>query len=277
MQLMEIAVKNKSIIQADLTNKVALITGAAQGIGAACAEFLSQNGALIVVSGRVSSMDRVKKVVNKIESSGGRAIPLILDLTEFDGFDKKIEEITRQVGHIDILVNNAAVSIDMDMLDISVADWDQHMDTNLKGLFFLSQAVAKQMKKQNNGGSIINIAAVNGEKIRKNCISFGTSKAAVTHLTKAMAYELIEYGIRVNAIQLGLFESELVREWIKNDPKSKHYIAKIPAKRAGSMSDLAGPLLLLASDASSYMYGSVLKVDGGFAMDVFMDIDIQNS
>lgn len=267
--------KNKSVIQVDMKDKVVLITGASQGLGAYYAELFARNNASVIVSGRLRSLDRINAVVQKITESGGDAIPLILELTEFDSFDEKVKEITKKLGHIDILINNAAVSNDKNIFDISQKDWDLHMDTNLKGLFFLSQVVAKQMKTQASGGNIINIAAINGEKIRKNCIPFGALKAAVIHLTKAMAYELIEHNIRVNAISLGLFPSELVKEFIEKDPKAKDYIARIPAKRAGKFEDLDGPLLLLASEASSYMYGTILNVDGGFSIDVFMDLDIQ--
>jgi len=268
--------QNQPIIQADLTGKVALITGAAQGLGAYYAEVLAKNGATVIASGRPSSTDRLNAVAQKIINNGYKAATLTLEMTDFDSFDNKIEEIIKQFSHIDILINNAEVSADKDIFDITHDDWDLHMDTNLKGLFFLSQAVAKQMKQQKTGGNIINIAAINGEKIRKNCIPFGTSKAGVTHLTKAMACELIEYNIRVNAILLGLFPSELVKNWLENDPKAQDYINRIPAKRAGKFTDLDGPILLLASEGSGYMYGTTLKVDGGFSMDIFMDLDIKN-
>lgn len=229
---------NTPLIQADLKGKVIFITGAARGLGAYYAELFARNNATVVVSGRSRSEDGINKVVQKITEAGGKAIPLTLEMTDFDSFDRKIEEITQKLGHIDVLVNNAAVSADKSFFDISKEDWDSHMETNVKGLFFLSQSVARQMRKQNSGGNIINIAAINGEKIRKNCIPFGTSKAAVIHLTKSMAYELIEHKIRVNAVVLGLFPSELVEEWIQKDPGAQDYIAGIPAKRAGKFTDL---------------------------------------
>lgn len=262
----------KPVISANLEGKVILITGASHGLGAYYAEMLARNNATVIVSGR--SIEKIVPVVEKIRKNGNNASPLVLDMANFNSFNEKIQQILEQFKHLDVLVNNAAVSHDKSFFNITEEDWDMHMNTNTKGLFLLSQAVAEQMKKQNNGGNIINIAAINGEKIRKNCIAFGTSKAAVIHLTKAMAYELIEYNIRVNAISLGLFPSETVKEWIDSDPNAKNYLDRIPVKRAGKFSDLDGPLLLLASDASSYMYGSVLKVDGGFSIDVFMNIDI---
>lgn len=264
--------KNNSIISADLSGKVILITGASHGLGAYYAEILAKNNATVIVSGR--SLEKINPVVAKITAKGGKASPLVLDMTDFSSFHKKIGEIINQFGHLDVLINNAAISKDKSLFDITEEDWNLHFNTNTKGLFFLSQVVAEKMKKQKGGGSIINIAAINGEKVRKNCIVFGASKSAVFHLTKAMAYELIEHNIRVNAISLGLFPSEGVKEWIDTNPKAKEYLERIPMKHEGKFSDLDGPILLLASDASQYMTGSVLKVDGGFAIDVFMNLDI---
>lgn len=255
----------------DLTGKIALITGASQGLGAYYAEVLAKNGASVVVSGR--SIEKLNNIVQNISKKGGKASPLILDMTDFGSFDRKVDEILQTHGSIDILINNAAVSIDKELFAISPNDWDLHMNTNLKGLFFLSQSVAKRMKNQENGGNIVNIAAINGDHIRKNCIPFSISKAGVIHLTKAMAYELIDYKIRVNALSLGLFASESISEWLQNDPQAQEYLDRIPVKRAGQLADLEGPILLLVSDAASYMYGTILKVDGGFDIDVFMGID----
>jgi len=264
------------IINADLKGKVALITGASQGLGAYYAEVLAKNGASVVLGGR--SMEKLNKVVQRIADRGGDAHPLILEMTDFKSFDRKIEEITQKLSSIDILINNAAVSVDKEIFAITPSDWDFHMETNLKGLFFLSQSVAKKMKTQKNGGAIINIAALNGDHVRKNCISFSASKAGVIHLTKVMAYELIDYKIRVNALSIGLFASESVSEWLQNNPKAaQDYLEQIPARRAGELVDLEGPILLLASDASSYMYGAILKVDGGFSIDVFMHTEILHS
>jgi NAD(P)-dependent dehydrogenase (short-subunit alcohol dehydrogenase family) len=207
---------NKHTMQVDLTGKVALVTGASQGLGAYYAGVLAKNGASVVMGGR--SMEKLNNISQKISEKGSKAHPLILDMTDLESFDKKIDEIVQRFGSIDILINNAAASVDRGMFAISPSDWDLHMDTNLKGLFFLSQSVAKQMKIQKDGGNIINIAAINGDHIRKNCIPFSVSKAGVIHLTKAMAYELIDY--KVNALSLGLFASEAVSEWLHNDPKA---------------------------------------------------------
>ncbi len=265
-----------STIRADLKGKVALVTGASQGLGAFYAELFAQNGAKVIVQGRPKSAEQVHQVVAKLQQKGYQAKALIFDMTAFDEFDAKATEAWGAFGHVDILVNNAAVSIDKDIFSILPKDWDLHMDTNLKGLFFWSQAIASRMKAHSRAGSIVNIAALNGEKVRKNCISFGVSKAGVVHLTKSMAYELLPYHIRVNALSLGLFKSDVVEKFLKNDPGAQDYLERIPAKRPGEFEELAGPMLLLVSDASAYMSGSVIRVDGGFASDIFMSLDIKN-
>ncbi|HEY2811081.1 MAG TPA: SDR family oxidoreductase [Rhabdochlamydiaceae bacterium] len=256
----------------DLKGKVALITGASQGLGAYAAEVLAEQGAHVAIAAR--SEEKLHKIAERIRKKGARVLPLVLEMTDYPRFDSAVQEIVKQLGSLDILVNNAAISVDRNMVDISLSDWDQHMDTNLKGLFFLSQSAARQMIRQKRSGTIINIAAINGDHIRKNCIPFSVSKAGVIHLTKAMAYELIDHNIRVNAISPGLVASEPVQEWLDSDPSAQDYLARIPAKRAAHLSELKGPLLLLASDASSYMYGAILKVDGGFCIDVFLNLDI---
>ncbi|OGV25625.1 MAG: hypothetical protein A3F18_01525 [Legionellales bacterium RIFCSPHIGHO2_12_FULL_37_14] len=262
--------RNKYRMQTDLTNKVALITGAAKGLGAYYAKLLANNGAHVIVTGRKNSKNGLNNLVEELMADGNKASALILDIREISTFKDKVAEIVDQFKHIDILINNAAVTLDQSFFEVDEANWNLHFDTNLKGLFFLSQAVADQMRSQEGYKSIINIAAVNGQKVRKNCIPLGASKAGVIHLTKMMAYELIDDKIKVNAISLGLFPSEAVEKYLQEDPSAKDYLNRIPAKRAGDFADLDGPLLLLASDASNYMNGSIINVDGGFSSDVFM-------
>ena len=266
----------KNIIKANLSGKNILITGSAHGLGAFYAEVLAKNGAHVIVSGRENAKEQLELLVEKITIAGHKATKCIIDLTDFANFDRIIGNINAQLGNIDVLINNAAISIDRSLFEITEKDWDIHMNTNLKGLFFLSQAVAKQMVNNLNGGKIIKVAAINGEKVRKNCIAFGTSKAGVIHLTKSMAYELADYNIKVNGISLGLIESsDTVREFLKANLKASEYINQIPVKRVGQLEDLAGPILLLASDASNYMHGSIIHVDGGFASGAFMHIDVK--
>lgn len=265
-------------IQIDLSNKVALITGATRGLGVFYAETLAKNGATVILLGRKNSKDKLDQQVEMINKKylGNKASSFIIDMADYDKFSVVVKEIVKSHKKIDILINNAAISNDASFFDITPANWDLHFDTNLKGLFFLSQAVAMQMKTQECYSSIINIAAINGQQVRKNCLPFAVSKAGVLHLTKVMAKELIDYKIKVNAISLGLFASESVNDYLENDPTAEDYLSRIPAKRAGEYADLEGPILLLASDASNYMFGSVINVDGGFSANVFMDLDIKN-
>lgn len=264
-------------LQANLTGKIALVTGASRGLGAYYAKVLAQNGAHVVVTGRQSSEDKLHEVVHDIQNTGGPASSLIIDMSAHESFESNVAKLIEQYKKIDILVNNAAVSSDINFFEIDASSWDRHFDANLKGLFFLSQAVAKQMKNQSGFKSIINIAAINGQRVRKNCLPFSVSKAGVIHLTRVMAYELIQYGIHVNAISLGLFASESVVDYLESAPDTNQYLNNIPQKRAGEYNDLDGPLLLLASAGSSYMTGSILNVDGGFASNVFMNKEVDHA
>ncbi len=261
----------KDNLFADLNAKVALITGAGDGLGAYYAKILADYGVNVIITGRSSSSTKLDKVVNEIISSGNKASKFILDMLDVASFDDSIAEIYKKYGSIDILINNAAISNDKALFEISTCDWDIGINTNLKGLFFLTQAVAKQMKNQPNGGSIINIGAINGQMVRKNTVVFGTSKAGVIHLTKLLAYELIQYKIRVNCLSLGLIESnQAITDFLNKDDQALAYLEQIPAKVAGKFEDLKGPILLLSSNASSYMYGSVINVDGGFSINTLI-------
>ena len=259
----------------DLSNKVAIVTGSSRGIGVHYAKVLAANGAHVIITGRPGAEEKLEKVVSHISKSGGSSSYITLDLQDISSFPSKVNSIIANYKKIDILINNAGAAADKNIFDIDEKNWDLHLNTNLKGTFFLSQCVANHMKNQKGMSSIVNIAAINGQKVRKNCIPFGVSKAGIIQMTKAMAYELIDYGIKVNAISLGSFPSESVARYLKTDPSAKDYLNRIPAKRPGDFSDLDGPLLLLASDASNYMYGSVVEVDGGFSSNVFMDVELE--
>lgn len=265
---------NQSIIHADLTGKVALITGASQGLGRHFAKLLAKNGALIVATSLKTEMSKLQEVCSEIASQGGQAIALDIDMREYDNFDAKVATIIQQVGHVDVLINNAGISYYTKFFDISEKDWDAMMDTNLKGMFFLSQAVAKEMVKQKRPGCIVNIGSIAGNQTKKYHLPFCVSKAGVHHLTRIMAFELADYGIRVNAISPGLFPTELVQDYIASEA-GKNFIEQIPLKRPGGYQELDGALLLLASNASSYMSGSIIEVDGGFAMNIFLREDFE--
>jgi len=167
-----------------------------------------------------------------------------------------------QIEQVDILVNNAGLVRDAAMLDQSEEDWDTVLDTNLKGMFLLSKAVARAMRDRGTGGTIINIASILGLRQAGGVLPYAVSKAGAIQLTKTMALELARFGIRVNAIAPGYLDTELNRDFWRTDA-GKTMLKRIPQRRLGQLEDLDGPLLLLASDASRYMTGSVIAVDGG--------------
>lgn len=262
------------MIEHSIQNKVCLVTGASQGLGRHFALVLAKAGAFVVVTSLASERSKLDVLVNDIQHQGGKAIAYDIDLRDCSQFNAKINEVIKKTKRIDVLVNNAGVSYYSKFFDVTESDWNAHLDVNLKGAFFLSQAVAKQMVDEKILGNIINIGSIAGNQAKKYALPFCVSKAGLHHLTKIMAFELVECGIRVNAISLGLFPTELTTDYIASDA-GKHFIEQIPMKRPGSFEELDAPLLLLASDASSYMTGSIIEVDGGFAIDVFLKEDFE--
>ena len=258
-----------------LANKVVLITGASQGLGRHFATVLAKAGALVVATSLKSDMSKLDDLVREITAQGGKAIAMDIDMREYDQFDLKIAAIVKETQHIDILINNAGVSYYSKFFDITERDWDAHLDVNLKGAFFLSQAVAREMARQKHPGNIINIGSIAGNQVKKYALPFCISKAGLHHLTRIMAFELLDMGIRVNAISLGLFPSEHVAEYIATEA-GKKFIAQIPLKRPCEYQEIDGALLLLASNTSSYMTGSIIEVDGGFAIDIFLKEDFED-
>jgi NAD(P)-dependent dehydrogenase (short-subunit alcohol dehydrogenase family) len=166
------------------------------------------------------------------------------------------------LGKLDILVNNAGVTLTKPLLEIAEAEWDRQVDTNLKGAFLVAQAAAKLMRDQGTGGAIVNIASILGLRVAGQVAAYLTSKAGIVHLTKGMALELARHRIRVNALCPGYIETDLNREFFASDT-GRTLIKRIPQRRLGQASELEGPLLLMCSDAGSYMTGAVLAVDGG--------------
>lgn len=258
-----------------MNGKVCLITGASQGLGRHFATVLAEAGAFVVATSLKSEMDKLNQLITEISQKGGKAIAFDIDLRDFHQFPEKIAYIVKETQHIDVLINNAGISYYTKFFDITVNDWDIHVDTNLKGAFFLAQAVAKQMVAQKRPGNIVNIGSIAGSQAKKYALPFCVSKAGLHHLTKVMAFELVDYGIRVNAISPGLFPTEHVTDYIASEAGTK-FIQQIPLKRPGKYDELNGALLLLASDASSYMTGSIIEVDGGFAIDIFLHEDFEH-
>ncbi|MDQ2104697.1 SDR family NAD(P)-dependent oxidoreductase, partial [Azospirillum isscasi] len=200
--------------------------------------------------------------VAEIAAAGGRAIPIPLDVTDAASVRNGVREAASALGGLDILVNNAGTTVSKAALDHGEDDWDRVIDTNLKGAFLTAQETARVMKEQGRGGSIVNIASILGLRVAGHVAAYAASKAGLVQLTKALALEWARHGIRVNALAPGYMETDLNRDFLATDA-GQALIRRVPQRRLGRLADLDGPLLLLCSDASAYMTGAVVPVDGG--------------
>ncbi len=244
----------------DLSGKVALVTGASGGLGRHFAGVLARAGATVGVCARRT--DEIAVTVTGIEAAGGRAIGVTLDVTDSDSVTAAFETVSDQAGPVTVLINNAGTASGDLALDLTEADWDRVMDTNLKGAWTIAQEAAKRMVTAETGGVIVNIASVLGLRVSKGVVPYAVSKAGLIQMTKALALEWAVHDIRVNALAPGYVETDLTRDYLAGDA-GKALLKRIPQRRPANMSELDGPLLLLASGASSYMTGAVLSVDGG--------------
>jgi NAD(P)-dependent dehydrogenase (short-subunit alcohol dehydrogenase family) len=250
-----------------LEGKVALITGGSRGIGQATAVAFAHAGAHVVLSSR--NLENLEKVANEIRGIGRRALPVAAHMGRLENVKTLVEAATAEFGKIDILVNNAGTApAYANCLDAEERLWDSIMNLNLKGLYFLSQAVARVMKTQ-GGGKIINVASIDGYKPQENVGIYSISKAAVIMVTKSMALELAPYNIRVNAIAPGAIDTKILNNMWANLPEARKALAKkavatrTPLGRIGIPDEIAGAMIYLASEASSYMTGETILIDGG--------------
>lgn len=242
----------------DLDGRVALVTGASSGLGRHFAQVLAQAGATVILGAR--RIDPLNELRDMIADGGGQARALALDVTDRASVERAFSDIV--VGHIDILINNAGVTATKPALDLSEEEWDHVVDTNLKGSFLVAQTAARIMKTHGRGGVIVNIASILGLRVAGQVSAYAASKAGMVQLTKAMALELARYNIRVNALCPGYVETELNRDFFQSEA-GQALVRRIPQRRLGQPSDLDGALLLLCSDAGSYITGATLAVDGG--------------
>jgi NAD(P)-dependent dehydrogenase (short-subunit alcohol dehydrogenase family) len=244
--------------------KTALVTGASSGLGAHFAKVLAREGYRVVLAARrVEALDALK---GEIAASGGKADVVAMDVADEASVAAAFERIEALGLRPDVLVNNAGISDSKPALNISAADWDRVVDTNLRGVFLVAQAAAKRMKDARPGvgagGAIVNVASILGHRVAGSLASYAASKAGVVRLTEALALEWARYGIRVNALCPGYIETDINREFFATEP-GQALIRRIPQRRLGQAGDLDGALLLLASDAGRYITGASLVVDGG--------------
>ncbi|HEY6642484.1 glucose 1-dehydrogenase [Povalibacter sp.] len=243
-----------------LEGKVALVTGASSGLGRHFARVLAGAGAKVGLAARRT--DALATLAEEIDALGGVAALSKLDVTDAASVTAAVAAIARDLGPIDILVNNSGTSVAKSVLEQTERDWDDVVDVNLKGAFLVATEVARQMRDHKRGGSIINIESILSFRQAGHIAPYAASKAGLTQLTRSMALELARYGIRVNGIAPGYFATEINQGFFDTEP-GRALIGRIPQRRVGNYEDLDGPLLLLASDASRYMNGSTLVVDGG--------------
>jgi NAD(P)-dependent dehydrogenase (short-subunit alcohol dehydrogenase family) len=247
-------------LQVDLTGKSALVTGASGGLGQHFAEVLAAAGAKVAIAAR--RRDRVEAACEDIRRKGGIAIPVQLDVTERASVDEALARSAEALGALDIVVNNAGVTATRPFLDLADEEWDRVIETNLTGTFLVAQAAARRMREQGSGGAIVNIASILGFRVTGQVSPYAASKAAIVQLTGAMALELARYGIRVNALCPGYMETDLNREFFASEA-GQALIRRIPQRRLGRPEELDGALLLLCSEAGSYITGASIVVDGG--------------
>ena len=255
----------------DLSGRVAMVTGASSGLGAQFARTLSKAGAAVVLAAR--RVERLKTLRAELEAGGGDAHVVALDVTDLRGIKAAVAHAETEVGSIDILVNNSGVSVTNKLLDVGAEDYDYIMNTNTRGAFFVAQEVAKRMIARARGaapgtftgGRIVNIASMAGLKVLGQLGVYSMSKAAVVHMTRAMALEWGRYGINVNALCPGYIDTEINHHYWQTEAGQK-LMAMMPRRRVGAPQDLDTALMMLCANESHFVNGAVLAADDGFGV-----------
>ena len=247
----------------NLKDKNVLITGASRGLGRAMAVGMAQAGAKIIALGR--DKDALAETFREISDLNGIAIVYQVDICDDDQVREMVDEVMGSTGRVDILVNNAGISAMNRTTEISKSEWHRIIDTNLNSVFNLSQIVGKIMI-DNGGGNIINIASVLGKMASNRSLHYCASKTTIIHMTRALALEWAPYNIRVNCIAPGFFETEMTKVQQEDERHRSFLMHKIPFRRFGRPEEIIGSALFLASDASTYVTGSTLFVDGGYSI-----------
>ncbi len=244
----------------NLTDRVALITGASSGLGLQFSRALADNGAAVVLVAR--RMERLVALKHEIEAKGSRAIAVEADVTDHAAITRAFDAAEKAFGTVTILVNNAGIAHGGRATDMSADEWRRILSTDLDAVFFWAQEAARRMIEAKKTGAIVNIASVLGLAVAKGAVAYAASKAGVVQITKALAIELASAGVRVNAIAPGWFITEMNEDYLLG--KAGAAIKReIPMDRFGKTGDLDGALLLLASDAGSFITGATIVVDGG--------------
>ena len=247
----------------DVSKEIILVTGASQGLGRQFARVLSAHGAAVALAARQTA--KLKSLEDEILGQGGRAVAVQMDVTEVASIAKAIDSAEAALGPVSVLINNAGIAIEKLAVDQTEADWDSVINANLKGAYFAATEMARRMIARKQEGNIVNIASVLGFGVMKFLSPYTISKAGIIQATKVMALELAGNRIRVNALAPGYIDTEMNHDFWST-PSGEKLAKRIPQRRVGAESDLDGAIMLLASNASRYMTGSVVTVDGGFLL-----------
>ena len=249
----------------DLSGKRALITGSSQGIGLALAQALASSGARVIINGRDAL--KCERVAAEFATRGETASVRAFDVTDAAAVLENVEGIERDIGPIDILVNNTGIQIRNAFSDFPLADFQRLMDTNVTSAFAVSQAVVRHMVPRGRG-KIINVCSVNSELGRANIVPYVTTKGALKMMTKAMCVELAKHGIQVNGLGPGYFDTELTQALVQDAAFTTWLKQRTPAGRWGNVDELKGAIIFLAAPASDFVNGHILYVDGGMTAGV---------
>jgi NAD(P)-dependent dehydrogenase (short-subunit alcohol dehydrogenase family) len=244
-----------------LIGKTVLVTGASSGIGAHLARVASGTGARVVLGARRA--ERLQQLAEEIRQTGGEAMAVALDVTDRDSVEAAFDAAQAAFGVVDVVLNNAGIGNGQRVLEISEADWRAMLSTNLDGVWRVAQCAAQRLAKAQRPGSIVNIASMLGLRVGTGYSHYCAAKAGVVQLSKSLALELARYQIRVNAIAPGYFKTEMNDEYFDSEKGQAYIRDTVPMRRLGSLQELEGPFLLLASEAGAFMTGAVLAVDGG--------------
>ena len=255
----------------DLSGRVALVTGASSGLGAQFARTLAQAGAAVVLAGRRT--EPLKAPRPRIEGDGGDAHVVELDVTDHDSIKSAVAHAETETGTLDILINNSGVSTTQKLVGVQADDYDFVMDTNTRGAFFVAQEVAKRMIARSRGaapgtftgGRIVNIASMAGLRVLSQIGVYAMSKAAVVHMTRAMALEWGRFGINVNAICPGYIDTEINHHHWQTEAGQK-LVQMLPRKRLGDPKDLDSALMMLCANESHFINGAIIQADDGFGL-----------
>lgn len=253
------------MVNIDLTNKNIIITGSSKGIGKGIADMLAMaNGNIVIVS---RHLDEAKNVADELEKKfeNIKSFALEADVSKTNEIENMVNEVINRWGKVDILINNAGTATRSLALDMTEVAWNRMVDTDLKGAFFCSKEVAKHMKKK-GGGIIINIGSVHSITPMKLYSAYGACKAGITQLTKVLALEWAEYNILVNCVAPGSVPTDINKEWLSNPKNLQSNISRTLLRRLGTSKDIAGAVLFLCSEYSSYITGQTIYVDGGWTI-----------